>query len=211
LTGTVRDASGAVLPGVTVEASSPALIEKVRTATSDSTGQWRIVDLRPGIYRISFTLTGFQTVIREDVELSGSATLTIPAEMRVGNLQEQIVVVAETPVVDVQSVARETVLQSEFIESLPATRSYSAILQMIPAIQVGASFLLSAETTPEMQLFNARGGEGNEGRITINGLVVAAPFAAAACRARSTTRRTSRRSRCRSPAASARTRPAVRR
>lgn len=176
LTGTVRDASGAVLPGVTVEASSPALIEKVRTATSDSTGQWRIVDLRPGIYRISFTLTGFQTVIREDVELSGSATLTIPAEMRVGNLQEQIVVVAETPVVDVQSVARETVLQSEFIESLPATRSYSAILQMIPAIQVGASFLLSAETTPEMQLFNARGGEGNEGRITINGLVVAAPF-----------------------------------
>ena len=174
LTGTVRDASGAVLPGVTVEASSDALIEKVRTATSDNTGQWRIVDLQPGLYRISFTLSGFQTVVRESVELSGSATLTIPAEMRVGNLQEQIVVVAETPVVDVQSVKREVVLQSEFIQSLPATRNYSSILQMIPAINVG--FAISAETTPEMQLFTARGGNANEGRVTIDGMTVAAPF-----------------------------------
>jgi hypothetical protein len=174
LTGTVRDASGAVLPGVTVEASSDALIEKVRTATTDSTGQWRIVDLRPGIYRLSFTLTGFSTFVREGVELTGSATLAIPAEMRIGNLSEQVVVVAETPVVDVQSVKREVVLQSEFINSLPATRNYAAILHMIPALQVG--FEISAETTPTMQLFTARGGNANEGRITIDGMTVAAPF-----------------------------------
>src|SRR5918995_134127 len=110
LAGTVRDASGAVLPGVTVEASSPALIERVRVATSDNTGQWQIVDLRPGVYQLSFTLTGFSTVIREDVELTGSATLSIPAEMSVGNLLEQIVVTADTPVVAVQSVQREVVL-----------------------------------------------------------------------------------------------------
>jgi len=174
LTGTVRDASGAVMPGVTVEASSDALIEKVRTATSGNTGQWRIVDLRPGIYRVTFTLSGFSTVVRENVELAGSATLSLPAEMRVGSLQEQIVVVAETPVVDVQSVRREVVLQSEFIQSLPATRNYSSILQMIPAINVG--FAISSETTPEMQLFTARGGNANEGRITIDGMTVAAPF-----------------------------------
>jgi hypothetical protein len=174
LAGTVRDTSGAVLPGVTVEVSSPALIEKVRTATSDSTGQWQIVDLRPGVYRISFTLTGFSTAIREGVELTGSATLSIPAEMQVGNLAEQVIVTAETPVVAVQSVQREVVLQSEFIQSLPATRNYSSILQMIPAINVGIA--ISAETTPEMQLFTARGGNPNEGRVRIDGMTVAAPF-----------------------------------
>jgi hypothetical protein len=174
LTGTVRDVSGAVMPGVTVEASSTALIEKSRTGVTDDTGQYRIIDLRPGIYTLTFTLDGFTTVTREGVELTGSATLTIPAEMRVGNLQERITVTAETPVVDVQSVKREVVLQSQFIESLPATRHYSAILQSIPAINVGIG--ISAETTAEMQLFNARGGEANEGRVTIDGMTVAAPF-----------------------------------
>src|SRR4030095_9395878 len=84
LTGTVRDASGALLPGVTVEAASPALIEKVKSAVTDGTGQYRIVDLRPGTYSMTFTLPGFITVRREGIELTGSATLTIPVEMRVG-------------------------------------------------------------------------------------------------------------------------------
>src|SRR5687767_7584781 len=101
LTGTVRDTSGAVLPGVTVEVSSPALIEKVRTAVTDGDGLWRIVDLRPGTYSISASLTGFTTVKRDGIELAGSATLTIPMEMRVGNLQETITVSGATPVVDV--------------------------------------------------------------------------------------------------------------
>ena len=174
LTGTVRDDQGAVIPGVTVEASSAVLIEKVRTATSDSTGQWRIIDLRPGIYRVSFTLTGFSTVVREGVEMAGSTTLTVPAVMRVGNLAEQISVTAETPVVDVQSVRREVVLQQEFLAALPATRNYGALLNSIPALSVGIA--ISAETTPDMQLFSARGGDINEGRITVDGMTVAAPF-----------------------------------
>ena len=82
LTGTVRDTSGGVLPGVTVEASSPALIEKVRTAVTDDTGQYRIVDLRAGIYTLTFTLPGFTTVRRENIELSGSQTLTIPVDLK---------------------------------------------------------------------------------------------------------------------------------
>src|SRR6186713_1124605 len=88
LTGTVRDASGGVLPGVTVEASSPALIEKVRSAITDDTGQYRIIDLRPGTYSLTFTLPGFSTVKRDGIELTGTQTLTIPVEMRVGGLEE---------------------------------------------------------------------------------------------------------------------------
>ena len=174
LTGTVRDASGAVMPGVTVEAASDALIEKVRTTVTDASGQYRIIDLRPGVYALTFVLNGFQTVRREGIELSGSATLTIPAEMRVGSLQETITVSAETPVVDVQSAEREVVLQSEFVAALPATRNYSSILQSIPAITVGIG--ISAETTPSMQLFSARGGGSQEGRMTVDGMIVAAPM-----------------------------------
>ena len=174
LTGTVRDASGAVLPGVTVEATSPALIEKARTVVSGSTGQWRIVDLRPGIYALTFTLEGFSTVRRDGIELTGSATLTIPADMRIGSLQETITVSGETPVVDVQSTRRETVLNSTVLETLPATRSYGALLNSIPGLTIAGG--VSAQTTPTMTLFTAHGGDPLEGRITIDGLTVAAAF-----------------------------------
>jgi outer membrane protein assembly factor BamB len=103
LSGTVRDASGAVLPGVTVEAASPVLIEKVRTTITDGSGQYRILDLTPGAYKITFTLPGFTTVVREGVDVSGAQIITINADMRVGGVQETITVTGETPVVDVQT------------------------------------------------------------------------------------------------------------
>ena len=103
LAGAAKDASGAVLPGVTVEASSAALIEKTRTAVTDSTGQYQIVDLRPGTYVVTFTLTGFASVKREGVEISGAGVITINADMKVGNVTETINVTGEAPVVDVQS------------------------------------------------------------------------------------------------------------
>src|SRR5947209_16536234 len=90
LTGTVHDASGAVLPGVTVEAASPALIEKTRSAVTDGTGQYRIIDLRPGAYVLTFTLPGFNTVKRDGIELTGSQIITIPVEMKVGGIEETI-------------------------------------------------------------------------------------------------------------------------
>src|SRR5205809_211732 len=101
ITGTVKDALGALLPGVTVEASSPALIEKTKSAVTDGTGQYRIVDLRPGTYSLTFTLPGFTTVKRDGLELTGTSTLTIAVDMRVGGLEETITVSGETPVVDV--------------------------------------------------------------------------------------------------------------
>ena len=109
ITGTVRDSSGGVLPGVTVEAASPVLIERVRSVTTDATGQYRIVDLRPGTYAIIFTLTGFSTVRQEGIELTGSFTATVNGEMRVGTVAETITVTAESPIVDVQAVTRQRV------------------------------------------------------------------------------------------------------
>src|SRR5262245_10615639 len=97
LAGTVRDASAAVLPGVTVEAASPVLIEKVRTTVTDGTGQYRILDLTPGVYKLTFTLPGFTTVVREGVEVSGAQIITINTDMRVGGVQETITVTGETP------------------------------------------------------------------------------------------------------------------
>src|SRR5262245_21700211 len=130
LTGTVRDASGGVLPGVTVEAASPVLIEKVRTAVTDSAGVYRIVNLDPCTYTLTFTLTGFSQVKREDIDLRGSATLTIPIDMRVGNIAETVIVSGESPVVDVQSTRREAVIDGDVVSVLPGTRSTGSLITM---------------------------------------------------------------------------------
>src|SRR5688572_17829246 len=106
ITGVVRDASGAVLPGVTVEAASPVLIEKARTAVTDGGGQYRIVDLRPGTYAVTFSLVGFSTVKREGIELSGSFAATVNADLRVGTVEETITVTGESPVVDIQNTTK---------------------------------------------------------------------------------------------------------
>src|SRR5688572_28908687 len=127
IAGTVRDSSGAVLPGVTVEAASPTLIEKVRSVATDGTGQYRIEDLRPGTYTVTFTLQGFNTFKREGIELTGSFTATINAELRVGALTETITLTGESPVVDVQSARREVTLNSDVLQSIPSVRSYNAL------------------------------------------------------------------------------------
>ena len=116
LTGVVRDASGAVLPGVTVEAASPALIEKVRTTVTNDTGQYRIENLKPGTYSLTFTLAGFSRVIREGIELQGSFSATINADLRVGTVTETITVTGVSPIVDVQNTTQQRVLSHEVID-----------------------------------------------------------------------------------------------
>ena len=173
LTGTVRDQSGAVLPGVTVEASSPVLIEKVRAAVTDGAGQYRITGLNPGTYSLTFRLTGFNIVKREGIELSGTATLTIPVDMRVGALEETITVTGESPVVDVQTTQRETVLSADVVAAIPGNRSVGTLLNAVPGLIVNDGALAAS---PTMTFFAARGGPINEGRMAINGMTVAAPF-----------------------------------
>src|SRR5262245_2638729 len=131
ISGVVRDASGGVLPGVTVEAASPALIEKVRTAVTDAQGVYRIVDLRPGTYSITFTLTGFSSVRREGVELSSGFTATVNADLAVGDVQETITVSGEAPLVDTQNVAQQQVYTREITDQIPLgsnIRNYAALL-----------------------------------------------------------------------------------
>jgi hypothetical protein len=173
LTGTVKDGSGAVLPGVTVEAASPALTEKVRTVVTDGAGQYRIIELPPGAYSLTFTLPGFSTVKRDGIALSGSTVLTIPADLKVGAIEETITVTGETPVVDVQSVRREVVLDAEAVQAIPATRSVGSLLNATPGLTVDNNGL---QATPTMTFFSARGGATNEGRMTVNGMTVAAAF-----------------------------------
>ena len=132
MAGVVKDTSGAVLPGVTVEASSPALIEKVRSVVTDTAGQYKIVDLRPGTYTVTFTLTGFSVFKREGIELTGSGTVTINADMKVGALEETITVSGETPVVDVQNAARSEVLSGDLVAKTPAARSWNGIMLLMP-------------------------------------------------------------------------------
>jgi Carboxypeptidase regulatory-like domain len=167
ITGVVRDASGAVLPGVTVEASSDVLIEKVRSAVSDGTGQYRIVNLLPGTYTVTFTLPGFSTFKREGIILEGTLTALVNAELKVGSLQETITVSGETPVVDVQSARRQYVIEGNSLQALPTSRSYNNVLQLAPGVDPGTAQI---QLAPTMLLFTAHGGSSQDGRLTLDGI-----------------------------------------
>src|SRR5216117_2521444 len=132
LTGTVRDTSGAVLPGVTVEASSHALIEQVRSVVSDAQGLFRIVDLRPGPYTVTFTLPGFTTVKRTGIELRAEFTATVDIEMQLGSVAETITVSGEAPLVDTRSARAQTQYASETLQSLPGNGRLSTLISVLP-------------------------------------------------------------------------------
>lgn len=134
IAGTVLDSSGAVMPGVTVEASSPALIEKVRAVTTDGSGQYRIISLSPGTYTIVFTLAGFNTVRREGIVLTTDFSADVDAVLRVGALEETIIVSGQSPLVDVSTVARQTVLTREVLDALPTARTIQAAGALIPGV-----------------------------------------------------------------------------
>ncbi len=133
IAGVARDPSGAVLPGVTVEAASPALIEKVRTATTDGEGRYNIIDLRPGVYTVTFTLPGFSTVRREGVELPTGFTATINADLRVGSLEETITVSGAAPLVDTTNVRKQIVVNRELLDTLPtSTKHVNTLVTLTP-------------------------------------------------------------------------------
>jgi hypothetical protein len=159
ITGVVRDTSGAVLPGVTVEASSPALIEKVRSVVTDGTGQYRIENLRPGEYAITFTLPGFSTVRREGVQLTGTFIAAVNTELRVGSLEETVTVTGETPVVDVQSTTRQQVFDQEILEALPSSRAPQRMAVLIPGV-----------TTARQDVGGILGDGTARGDVTVRGV-----------------------------------------
>lgn len=138
IAGVVKDSSGGVLPGVSVEASSSALIEKTKTVTTDASGQYKIVDLRPGTYAVTFTLDGFNTTRREGIELPAAFTATVNVEMKVGALEETITVTGETPVVDVQGSVAQSVMDRKVLDTIPSGRDVFAVGQLIPGVTTAA-------------------------------------------------------------------------
>jgi len=136
IAGTVKDASGAVLPGVTIEASSDRLIERSRTAVTDGSGQYRIIDLPGGTYVVTFSLPAFQTVRRDDIELIGAFTATVDVELQPGNIAEVVTVTGAAPIVDVQSPRRQQTLDHEIINALPVSRSYFGLAALTPGLEI---------------------------------------------------------------------------
>jgi hypothetical protein len=170
IAGTARDTSGGSLPGVTVEASSPALIEKVRTAVTDDRGVYRIVNLPPGTYTVTFALAGFNQVRRDGIELTGSFNAPIDVEMSVGGLQETVTVTGASPIVDVQSVRRQTTISNEVLTAIPTARSWAATALLIPGIITTGGGPTDVQVTPQMTVFGGAGGRNNEGRMQVDGL-----------------------------------------
>jgi hypothetical protein len=176
ITGVVRDSSGGVLPGVTVEAASDALIEKARTAVTDGNGQYRIVDLRSGTYVMTFTLPGFSAFRRTGVVIEGSFTATVNADMKVGALQETVTVTAESPIVDVQSIKRQITIDSNTISAIPAAKSYASLMQLMPNTVTQAGGAMDTQVAPGMVVFGGAGGRSNEGRLNLDGISVGSAF-----------------------------------
>ena len=164
IAGTARDNTGSVLPGVSVEVSSPALIEKVRTAVTDGQGQYRITDLRPGVYTATFTLNGFSIVKREGIELSAGFTATINADLTVGALEETVTVTGSSPLVDVQNVTQRTVMPRETIDAIPTAKLFSNLSVLVP----GATLRGSGPGSTGLQ--DVGGASGNPVvRVSIHG------------------------------------------
>jgi hypothetical protein len=174
VTGVVRDESGAVLPGVTVEASSPALIEKSRSAVTDGTGQYRITELLPGTYTLTFTLTGFSTVKRDGVQLTGSFVATVNADLKVGNVAETISVTGEAPIVDVQATTKQTVITHQELDSLPTGKNMFNVGVLIPGVTLSTGGLANQDVGgalgPNTLALAIHGGKTQDQRFTMNGI-----------------------------------------
>jgi len=171
ISGTVRDTSGGVMPGVTAEVASPALIEKVRSAITDSDGRYQIVDLRPGVYTVTFSLPGFNTVVRDGLELPANFTAQINAELKVGALEESITVTGGTPTVDVQSAVQQVVLSRAMLDAVPTGRS----VPTLGALMAGARLALpDVGGTSGMQNrdLTIHGSDGRDTTFQVDGMTL---------------------------------------
>src|SRR5258707_11370299 len=156
IAGVVKDTTGAVLPGVTVEASSPALIERVRSVTTDTQGQYKILDLRPGTYTVTFTLPGFSTIKREGIELPATFVATVNADLRVGALEETVTVSGASPVVDMQNVIKRQVITKNTIDAMPTSKNWSTIGVMTVGVSSNQNDVAGAAGAPQNELKGAR-------------------------------------------------------
>jgi hypothetical protein len=178
ISGTVRDTTGGVLPGVTVEVTSPALIEKVRTATTDGNGQYRIQALPVGNYTVRFDLSGFSPVTRQNITINTGFTATIDAQMGVG-LAETVSVIGETPVVDVENSQQQVTIEGDVLRELPSGRTANALLNLVPALSGSNGICTGGTCGYTLNAYSAHGGNNAEGRLQVDGMGVGAAIGGA--------------------------------
>lgn len=181
IAGVVKDTTGAVLPGVTVEASSPALIEKTKTVTSNEAGQYRVVDLRPGTYKVTFTLSGFSTIVRDGIVLEANFTAPINVEMRVGAVAETVTVTGESPIVDVQSSQRREVVTQALLEAIPTGRNFQLMAGTVPSVSTGVFDVGGSSAMWTGGSLLTHGSLSGDSRTLIDGMVADAMFGAGQC------------------------------
>jgi hypothetical protein len=179
--GIVRDTTGSVLPGVTVEASSPALIEKVKSTITDASGQYRVVDLRPGTYSVTFSLPGFSTVVREGVVLEANFTAPINVELRLGGLEETVTVTGESPVVDVQNSQVSQVVSQELLSSIPTGRNFQQFANITPAVSTGNFDVGGSTSGWTGGALTVHGSVSGDSRTLIDGMVTDGMFGNGQC------------------------------
>ena len=173
IAGSVKDTTGAVLPGVTVEAASPALIEKVRTAVTDGQGAYKIADLRPGIYSVTFSLAGFASVRREGIELTTAFTANVGAEMKVGSVQETVTVTGESPIVDVQNVVQKATASREVMDALPTDRNFVSFAAMQPGVFVTGVSQNVGGSVPETGMnLTVHGSRNGDSLVLVDGMPI---------------------------------------
>ena len=172
IAGVVIDTTGAVLPGVSVEASSPALIEKTRSAVTDGQGRYTLPDLRPGMYTVTFTLDGFTAVRREGIEVQASTNVPINVELRVGTVGETITVSGATPVVDVQEAAQRQVLARDVLDQLPTNRTTATVGSLVPGLRMTAPMVGGMNSTIIQQYVRTRGKDARENTSQVEGMDV---------------------------------------
>ena len=172
IAGSVSDPFGVPISGVHVEASSPALIERVRTTVTDDAGRYRIENLLPGTYVVKFALDGWTAYQKEAIELRGSLTATIDAALQIGRVSDTITVTGATPVVDVYGARREVTLSGEVVQSIPTARSYNALLALIPGVVTNVNDTVMGTSTTS---FPIHGGRVSEGRLLLDGLNIGSP------------------------------------
>ena len=160
IVGVVKDTSGALLPGVTVEAASPALIEKVRSVVTDSQGLYSIIDLRPGVYAVTFSLSGFQTSRREGLDLPSAFTATVDAELRIGSISETLTVTGEASVVDLRSSGRQQTVSNELLSSVPTGSTPQSYAVLLPSVTLGLGNITTAPNSFRWADMSFRGTRG---------------------------------------------------
>ena len=171
IVGLLTDDSGGVLPGVSVEASSPVMIEGSKTTVTDNQGRYRFVEMRPGLYKITFSLTGFNTVVRDGVNLPSNFTATVNAEMKVGSLEETVNVSGTAPQVDVQQATRTVVIARDVIDTLPISRNVMGLAVIVPGVRPGTPDMGGVQTTEQVGL-RARGLGGLDGDQLVEGMSI---------------------------------------